>query len=388
MSTNADGLGSQSASFFPFNRAPIPESYISRPVRFDDGPYARKHIMVRLAEMQKADVGRKCGLRDRRPLDPPPVARLRLYEVRDPGVEIFRGEEITDLAEVDSHGWMCHVDLFPVPLSAGSPLSLQHPESSSLHGVPDYPVSDQSRPQYTFPPPSPPRTTGDKIFPGLSSKGTVRFGHESTYSNGVTSPAIYGTGLPSPVATYYNGIPILESSACTAFIVGTTVASSTVLKYEGTKQIIFTFSDIAVREDGDYFLRYRVFNTMHHVLGDTPIPILAECSGGPFKVYSTKDFPGLRASTDLTKQISLSGTRVNARERERKRRRSFHTGWHYEEMQSTLFVPGPPAPQAGTSASTSVARTDMHHYYTDEYHWPGRGPDNYAEWRRAKGGSF
>lgn len=137
---------------------------------------------------------------------------------------------------------MCHVDLFPVPLSAGSPLSLQHPESSSLHGVPDYPVSDQSRPQYTFPPPSPPRTTGDKIFPGLSSKGTVRFGHESTYSNGVTSPAIYGTGLPSPVATYYNGIPILESSACTAFIVGTTVASSTVLKYEGTKQIIFTFS--------------------------------------------------------------------------------------------------------------------------------------------------
>ena len=69
--------------------------------------------------------------------------------------------------------------------------------------------------------------------------------------------------------------------------------------------------DIAVREDGDYFLRYRVFNTIHHVLGDTPIPILAECSGGPFKVYSTKDFPGLRASTDLTK---VRAARLDARQ--------------------------------------------------------------------------
>ena len=47
---------------------------------------------------------------------------------------------------------------------------------------------------------------------------------------------------PSPVATYYNGIPILESSACTAFIVGTTIAASTVLNYQGTNQILFTFS--------------------------------------------------------------------------------------------------------------------------------------------------
>ena len=31
---------------------------------------------------------------------------------------------------------------------------------------------------------------------------------------------------------------------------------------------------------------------------------LAELYGGPFKVYSTRDFPGLEPSTDLTKVLS------------------------------------------------------------------------------------
>ena len=56
-----------------------------------------------------------------------------------------------------------------------------------------------------------------------------------------------------------------------------------------------------MREDGDYFFRYRAFNTLYRVSGDVPHPVVAECFSGPFKVYSTKDFPGLRASTDLTK---------------------------------------------------------------------------------------
>ena len=56
-----------------------------------------------------------------------------------------------------------------------------------------------------------------------------------------------------------------------------------------------------MKDEGLFFLRYRVFNALFQVAGPTPIPILAECIGGPFRVYSTKNFPGLRASTDLTK---------------------------------------------------------------------------------------
>ena len=39
----------------------------------------------------------RCGVRDRRPLDPPPVVRLRLYEVRECGPANYREEELTNL---------------------------------------------------------------------------------------------------------------------------------------------------------------------------------------------------------------------------------------------------------------------------------------------------
>lgn len=95
-----------------------------------------------------------------------------------------------------------------------------------------------------------------------------------------------------------------------------------------------------MRIEGTFVLRYRVFNIYAKTDG-TDIPILAECYGGPFRIYSTKEFPGLRPSTDLTKvrhvkaafashavcidlvqqHLSLFGVRLNLRETERKRRR-------------------------------------------------------------------
>ena len=56
-----------------------------------------------------------------------------------------------------------------------------------------------------------------------------------------------------------------------------------------------------MRNEGTFILRYRVFNIFGKVAGKTDIPVLAECYGGPFRIYSTKEFPGLRPSTDLTK---------------------------------------------------------------------------------------
>ena len=55
-----------------------------------------------------------------------------------------------------------------------------------------------------------------------------------------------------------------------------------------------------MRIEGTFILRYRVFNIYAKAEG-IDIPILAECYGGPFRIYSTKEFPGLRPSTDLTK---------------------------------------------------------------------------------------
>lgn len=61
-----------------------------------------------------------------------------------------------------------------------------------------------------------------------------------------------------------------------------------------------------MKTEGTYTLRYRVFDIFSRAAGDRPKPALAEHFGGPFKVYSTKQFPGLRASTELTKVRTLT----------------------------------------------------------------------------------
>jgi len=57
-----------------------------------------------------------------------------------------------------------------------------------------------------------------------------------------------------------------------------------------------------VRREGVFVLRYRMFD-LFSAAGGERASTLAELYGGPFKVYSTRDFPGLEPSTDLTKVL-------------------------------------------------------------------------------------
>ena len=50
--------------------------------------------------------------------------------------------------------------------------------------------------------------------------------------------------------------------------------------------------------EGLFFLRYRTFDIFP---GGQDHPAQAEFCGGTFRVYSTKEFPGLNPSTELTK---------------------------------------------------------------------------------------
>ncbi|KAI0917975.1 hypothetical protein AcV5_002769 [Taiwanofungus camphoratus] len=45
----------------------------------------------------------------------------------------------------------------------------------------------------------------------------------------------------------------------------------------------------------------------------SPIPILAECWGSPFRVYGTKEFPRLHTSMDLTKGVLNRGMNLGSR---------------------------------------------------------------------------
>ena len=59
--------------------------------------------------------------------------------------------------------------------------------------------------------------------------------------------------------------------------------------------------DLAVQREGTFIFRYRVFDIFSSVRNGAHHPILAEVFGGAFKVYSTREFPGLSPSTELTK---------------------------------------------------------------------------------------
>ena len=53
--------------------------------------------------------------------------------------------------------------------------------------------------------------------------------------------------------------------------------------------------------EGDFFLRYRIFDLFSRTAHLSDLPVQAECCGGPFHIYSTKEFPGLQPSTELSK---------------------------------------------------------------------------------------
>jgi len=69
----------------------------------------------------------------------------------------------------------------------------------------------------------------------------------------------------------------------------------------------FVFTDLSVRKAGVYRLNFKL--TDWGVVEETgqPQPILAEAWSEPFTVYSSKDFPGMRESSNLTEQLRQLG---------------------------------------------------------------------------------
>lgn len=236
-------------------------SRIGMPILFASGPYAGQTIRAQIQEIQKPDLGRKFAKRDRRPLDPPPVVQLRMYQVFNAETDHPTEQEIPP-DQVEVGGLVCHVDLYAI-----RPQSLP-----SLRG-------------------------GEGSSSPIASTSAGNF-------NQMVTP------IPPP-----------EDAKATDALFGTTFSVASQIKgLDGNETIIYVFSDLSVRTEGIFILRYRMFDIFSRMEGSEDIPVLAECHGGPFAIYSTKEFPGLRASTELTKHLSRYGIRVNLREAERKRK--------------------------------------------------------------------
>ncbi|KAH7912862.1 velvet factor-domain-containing protein [Hygrophoropsis aurantiaca] len=289
-------------------------SYINNPIQFIAGQFEGQTIRAELVEIQKADLGRKYARVDRRPLDPPPVVQLKLYQVYNHGTSQQYEREMDDYDDVQNLGLLCNVDLFPVP-NEGEP----SPQPSS------YPEPLASN--YTPHPATSYLPCGYQPAPHLASDAQSYHPMPMAQLPPLTVPArpngiqMRSYARPPVVITHFGPHPITEDMKCTTSLSGATFIQPASFDYQGKKALMFVFADLAVKIEGYFFLRYRFFDIFSRIAGHEDLPVQAECYGGSFRVYSTKEFPGLSPSTELTKQLARFGVRLNIRETERKRKR-------------------------------------------------------------------
>ncbi|KAG8715396.1 hypothetical protein FRC08_010642 [Ceratobasidium sp. 394] len=259
-------------SFYP----PAQGMYIGKPIHYVCGPFAGRTIRSELSEYQKPDLGRKFAKRDRRPVDPPPVVRLRMFETKDEGTVNAREEEL-HADSIDVSGLVAHVDLFPI----------HPPETRHAPAVEESPVN-----------------------PAVAS-GSHQGSHQITQIAG-------DQHSQWPVDRV---IEVDEDSKLTTEVFGSSfVHAVQVLDMSGEQVILFVFADLSVKREGHFVYRYRSFDLFGRVAGSEDIPIATELFSGVFVIYSTKEFPGLQASTPLTKHLGRWGVRVNLRETSRRRK--------------------------------------------------------------------
>lgn len=256
-------------------------------------------MRAELVEIQKADLGRKYARVDRRPLDPPPVVQLRLYYTHNEGTDSESEQEVQDYDDVQNIGLLCNVDLFSVPTqpdNSSEPGTLPHQLSPVVQTV--------CLPPGGYPPP--PISSTSQLPPFSNSSRVLVSDAKLPH----LQPYVHLDPFQTP-----------EDTKCTTALSGATFVQPTCIDYEGRRALVFPFADLAVKIEGDFFLRYRIFDLFSRMSGLVDVPVQAECYGGSFHIYSTKEFPGLQPSTELSKQLSRYGVRLNTRETERKRKK-------------------------------------------------------------------
>ena len=242
---------------------------------------------------------------------------------------------LTALSEYTTFGFLCHVDLFAevsdsapassarqqYPFQPSVPISMNGTQWSPPGNRGSFPSADSSGmsygpgvPSMPFDVRSAPRPDYARTIDLSTNRGHDPWSMRSKPYTGPSSASSFGHHRYS------------DENKCTELLSGETVVPCSLVDYGGRKAAMFAFpvrashglgefgansssaessptdpQDLAVKKEGRFVLRYRAFNIQSKIRDDGVVSILAECFGGPFEVYSTKSFPGLQASTELTR---------------------------------------------------------------------------------------
>ena len=207
---------------------------------------------------------------------------------------------------------LCTLDLFPVPESAFDSRRIYHSKHSPATADMDYFGDPQSQSQSPSFFPLYPYSTME--YPG-AYHSPFHVPRRQSMLNHLTSQSL------QDVVFRLDNHLVTESSKLTPAVVGEKCIEPVLIDHMGKKSLFFIFSvsslsayltrlvshlcrqDLAVQREGTFIFRYRVFDIFSSISGYARAghPILAEVFGGVFKVYSTREFPGLSPSTEFTK---------------------------------------------------------------------------------------
>ncbi|EJD37770.1 hypothetical protein AURDEDRAFT_187940 [Auricularia subglabra TFB-10046 SS5] len=251
---------------------------LGMPVRYYDGPYAGKVILTIIEEVQKPDLGRKYGLRDSRPLDPPAVVQVRLFEIKNHGTAYEQTVEI-DVDEVHTPGLICYAELYPYN--------------------PDFELNP-SLYMDSCPPPTPIQPNSGPI----DRQHVLACGNVYPPANLPRQPRVR---LPREAA-----LPLqLHGERHQNVIIVPDIRGS------AKKVMYFIFAELHVRLTGHFMLKYTAMSVDKSIERTKRAPLLAECWGGVFAIYPSKLHPPLKPSTELTNHLARCGAKLHSRNKQR-----------------------------------------------------------------------
>lgn len=186
--------------------------------------------------------------RDRRPLDPPPVVRLRMWELLDEGLPTQRQEEIAaesvlilhpqnllvldsscNPSDIDISGLVAHIDLFP----ATPPPELQASSSGRLStNTTDIRLLHPSQQQ---------------LLPSSAS-------------------TFYSTPSPLPPGSSLGASDLASTTPATQSLFGSSFVHAVHMDWRGEPVVFFVFADLSVRLEGYFRMRYRYFDLFRFVV--------------------------------------------------------------------------------------------------------------------------
>jgi len=289
MEPDARAFGESSATHHPApgdhpqsgsrsRRSSLIKVHLGQPISFVEGQFAFQTIRAELEEIQGAKVGRKQNTPsavsptknrrvERRMIDPPPVVRLRLFRTEHEAASNMQVErEIASYDDVQLNGLQCAAELFRVP---------------------------------------------DACY---------EYEETSARARDVGPDNVQHTSEDVELVHRVNGFAVTSRSRRTEELVGCTVVEANLVQLEGIAAVVFAFSDLCVKVEGTYILRYIVFDIYSRMRGPwrNGAVIQAEVYGQPFRIFTSHDYPGLQESTELTRNLARWGVQIPIREKDRR----------------------------------------------------------------------